>query len=64
MLKYDFDITYVPGKDMLLADALSRAYLEDNAQEGSVEKEIECQHNKVPPNIGGETKNNQKKMTH
>ncbi len=62
--KYDFDITYVPGKDMLLADALSRAYLEDNAQEGSVEKEIECQHNTVPPNIGGETKNNQKKMTH
>ncbi len=38
--KYDFDITYVPGKEMLLADALSRAYLEDNAREGSVEKEI------------------------
>ncbi len=39
--KYDFDITYVPGKEMLLADALSRAYLENTAQEGSVEKEIE-----------------------
>ncbi len=39
--KYDFDITYVPGKEMLLADALSRVYLKDNAQEGSVEKEIE-----------------------
>lgn len=39
--KYDFIINYVPGKEMLLADALSRAYLEDIAQEGSVEKEIE-----------------------
>ncbi len=39
--KYDFDIMHVPGKEMLLADALSRAYLEDTAQEGSVEKEIE-----------------------
>ncbi|XP_051782584.1 uncharacterized protein K02A2.6-like [Erpetoichthys calabaricus] len=39
--KYDFIITYVPGKEMLLADALSRAYLEDTAQEGSVEKEVE-----------------------
>lgn len=39
--KYDYIINYVPGKDMLLADALSRAYLEDTTQEGSVEKEIE-----------------------
>lgn len=39
--KYDFIITYVPGKEMLLADSLSQAYLEDTAQEGSV----------VPPNI-------------
>lgn len=49
--KYDFVITHVPVKEMLLEDAMSRAYLEDTAQEGLVEKEIECEHDSGPPDI-------------
>ncbi|XP_023816251.1 uncharacterized protein LOC111948290 [Oryzias latipes] len=39
--KYDVDVVYVPGKDMLLADTLSRAYLPEHSSCGSVEAEIE-----------------------
>uniref|UniRef100_A0A8C7YWC8 Gypsy retrotransposon integrase-like protein 1 n=1 Tax=Oryzias sinensis TaxID=183150 RepID=A0A8C7YWC8_9TELE len=39
--KYDVDVMYVPGKDMLLADTLSRAYLPEHSSCGSVEAEIE-----------------------
>ncbi|KAJ8375051.1 hypothetical protein SKAU_G00056310 [Synaphobranchus kaupii] len=38
---YDLDVVYVPGKDMLLADTLSRAYLPECSSYGSVEAEIE-----------------------
>lgn len=39
--KYDLDVVYVPGKDMLLADTLSRAYLPECSSYGSVEAEME-----------------------
>lgn len=38
---YDIDVTYVPGRDMLLADTLSRAYLPESSSTGSVEAGIE-----------------------
>lgn len=39
--KYDLDVVYVPGKDLLLADTLSRADLLECSSHGSVEAEIE-----------------------
>ncbi|KAK5866505.1 hypothetical protein PBY51_020693 [Eleginops maclovinus] len=39
--RYDIDVNYVPGRDMLLADTLSRAYLMESSTTGSVEAEIE-----------------------
>ena len=39
--KYDLEVVYVPGKHMLLADTLSRAYLPECSSFGSVEAEIE-----------------------
>ncbi|KAK5853431.1 hypothetical protein PBY51_007214 [Eleginops maclovinus] len=39
--KYDVDVVYLPGKDMVLADTLSRAYLPECSSFGSVEAEIE-----------------------
>ena len=39
--KYDVDVVYSPGKDMVLADTLSRAYLPECSSFGSVEAEIE-----------------------
>ncbi|KAI2646569.1 Retrovirus-related Pol polyprotein from transposon opus [Labeo rohita] len=39
--RYDIEVTYIPGKDMLLADTLSRSYLPEHASEDSVEMEIE-----------------------
>ncbi|KAK7901627.1 hypothetical protein WMY93_018396 [Mugilogobius chulae] len=38
--KYDIMVVYVPGRDMLLADTLSRAYLSDSTQ-GDTESELE-----------------------
>ena len=38
--KYDLNVTYVPGRDMLLADTLSKAYLND-AHKGQRDMEIE-----------------------
>lgn len=39
--KYDLDVVYVPGRDMLLADTLSRDYLPESTPHGSVEAQIE-----------------------
>ena len=39
--KYDVDVVYLPGKDLVLADTLSRAYLPECSAYGSVEAEIE-----------------------
>lgn len=39
--KYDISLTYVPGCDMLLADTLSRAYLQ-NGNKSQTELETEC----------------------
>ncbi len=57
--KYDFDITYVPEKEMLLADALSLSVLGGQCT-GRIgrERDRECQHDSVPPNIR-ETNDNQ-----
>uniref|UniRef100_A0A671XRU6 ribonuclease H n=1 Tax=Sparus aurata TaxID=8175 RepID=A0A671XRU6_SPAAU len=38
--KYDLNVTYVPGRDMLLADTLSRAYLRDSYK-GQRDLEVE-----------------------
>ena len=39
--RYDFNVIYVPGRDMLLADTLSRAYLPECSSTGTAEAEIE-----------------------
>lgn len=39
--RYDFDVIYVSGCDMLLADTLSRAYLSECSSTGTDEAEIE-----------------------
>uniref|UniRef100_A0A8C9WLU3 Gypsy retrotransposon integrase-like protein 1 n=1 Tax=Scleropages formosus TaxID=113540 RepID=A0A8C9WLU3_SCLFO len=39
--KHDVDIVYVPGRDVVLADTVSRAYLTESLPTGSVETEIE-----------------------
>ena len=39
--KYELEVVYVPGKHMLLADTLSRAYLPECSSFGSLEAEIE-----------------------
>ena len=41
--QYDCEICYKPGKEMLLADTLSRAYLEDY-ERSATESEVECIH--------------------
>nr|CAI5831429.1 unnamed protein product [Callosobruchus analis] len=33
LLKYNIKITYLPGKDMLVADALSRSYIEESVED-------------------------------
>ena len=43
MQQYDYEIHYKPGRDMLLADTLSRAYLE-NHKPSSTEVEVEHIH--------------------
>lgn len=40
---YDVDIRYKPGKEMFVADTLSRAYIL-NHQQSDVEKEVESIH--------------------
>lgn len=39
--KYDLDVVYTPGKDMLLVDTLGRPNLPECSSYGSVEAEIE-----------------------
>ena len=41
--QYDYEIRYKPGKEMLLADTLSRAYLED-CKRSTTEVEVEHIH--------------------
>ena len=41
--QYDCEIRYKPGKEMLLADTLSRAYSEDY-ERSATESEVECIH--------------------
>ena len=40
---YDVEIRYKPGKEMFVADTLSRAYISDH-QQSDVEKEVESIH--------------------
>ena len=41
--QYDCEIRYKPGKEMLLADTLSRVYSEDYGR-SATESEVECIH--------------------
>ena len=46
--KYDFVVNYVPGKDLIYSDTLSRAPLKEQPPEIS-ETEINCQiHSAIP----------------
>ena len=40
--KYSFDLKFRPGKEMVLADTLSRAYIPSNPTDNSLEEELEC----------------------
>ena len=40
--KYSFDLKFKPGKEMVLADILSRAYIPSNPTDNSLEEELEC----------------------
>ena len=40
--KYSFDLKFRPGKDMVLADTLSRAYIPEDPADTSMEEELEC----------------------
>ena len=42
--KYDIDLTYKPGKEMLLADTLSRAHLSGTTEEVNEEEMIAHVH--------------------
>lgn len=41
--KYDISVIYVPGRDMVLVDTLSRAYLPESTK-GDMETVRDCEH--------------------
>ena len=40
--KYSFDLKFKPGREMVLADTLSRAYIPKDPADSSLEEELEC----------------------
>ena len=40
--QYSFDLKLQPGKEMVLADMLSRAYIPRDPMDNSLEEEVEC----------------------
>jgi len=49
--KYSFDLTYCPGKELIVADTLSRAYRQTNTSEMNMDSEIECYVHMIMSNI-------------
>ena len=49
--KYSFTLKYKPGKEMLLADTLSRAYLEDEPPSEDLGEDLVCAVNQVISNL-------------
>ena len=49
--RYTFTLTYKPGKDMTLADALSRAYLDNVSTPDDLSEDLVCAVNSVMNNL-------------
>ena len=49
--KYTFTLMYKPGKDMILADTLSRAYVNANPESGDLEEDLICVVNLIVSNL-------------
>ena len=49
--KYSFDLKFKPGKEMVLADTLSHAYIPKDPADGSLEEELECAVHLTTENI-------------
>lgn len=48
LLKYRINITYLPGKDMVVADTLSRSYIKDEVPDDpELEYVVHCLSNNV-----------------
>ena len=45
--KYTFTLVYKPGKDMILADTLSRAHVNANPERGDLEEDLICAVNLI-----------------
>jgi transposase InsO family protein len=54
--KYDFTLKHIPGRDLIVADALSRAYLPISANDKNLEKEIEYMVHATITQIGANDK--------
>ena len=49
--RYTFTLVYKPGKDMILADTLSRAYINDKPESTDLEEDLICAVNLIVSNL-------------
>ncbi len=49
--RYTFTLVYKPGKDMILADTLSRAYINDKPDNTNLEEDLICAVNLIMSNL-------------
>ena len=49
--KYSFNLKFKPGKEMVLVDTLSRAYIPKDPADSSLEEELECAVHLITENI-------------
>ena len=49
--RYTFTLVYKPGKDMVLADTLSRAYINDKPESSDLEEDLICAVNLIVSNL-------------